>query len=173
MGLLAPNWEDRSQSSSGNKLQNCRPCSNGDLGSCCSALEAGSLPNAGGPVASRLAPSYGAPSPTQFAQLRVPIPLPGRTPVPLPLPFPIPPWVLRKDADDDPPYLPPANPPRRKSEDECEQVYERNIHRCGMRFGSRLWQQRKRCEDGAFAVYAACLAGKPEPRFDPEDYAWD
>jgi hypothetical protein len=103
------------------------------------------------------------------------VPLPRPLPIPLP-PILIPPWLNRKGNDDDPPIVPPSGPPRRKSEEDCEWEHEKNRERCEAAFGgpySRMWRQRAACNEAAFKVYAACRAGKPEPPFDPEWFAYN
>lgn len=105
----------------------------------------------------------------EFAQVAIPVPRARTIPIPLPL--------YRDNDHRDPPIVPPddgAGSGRRRTEDECDRELEFNLGRCEIRFGgwrSPFKAEYKRCTSGAMEAYANCLAGRPMPRFNPDDYA--
>lgn len=107
----------------------------------------------------------------QMAQLAIPIPIPGPRYVPIP-PLGIPPWLQR--GEQEPPIVPPDEGngrPSRKSGDQCEWEYEKNMALCRLRYSGAFDRQFGRCARGAMNVFKECLAGRSEPPFNVEDYA--
>lgn len=107
----------------------------------------------------------------RMAQLAIPIPIPGPRYIPIP-PLGIPPWLKR--GEQEPPLVPPDEGdgrPRRKSGDQCEWEYEKNMALCRLRYSGAFDREFGRCARGAMDVFKECLAGRPEPPFNVEDYA--
>ena len=117
------------------------------------------------------------PPPTHLPPPKLPpIRLP---PISLPpsIPFPLRPWgftipiPLPRVGGDDPPRSPPSNPPRRreKPEDVCERQWLARNGQCAttLRSGRGI----AACMSRSMELYGDCLAGRPQGRFDPRDFA--
>ncbi|MDB5698002.1 MAG: hypothetical protein JWN69_806 [Alphaproteobacteria bacterium] len=94
----------------------------------------------------------------------IPVPLPSDLPIIIPLPLP-------RLGGDDPPRNPPSNPPRRrkKSDDVCEQEWQARDRACYARLRSKSGIAA--CKSRSTMLYGDCLAGRPEGRFEPGDFA--